>query len=164
MAKKKNKEEVAYQNASDILSGSVNYFRVFPDYFLELVKTSNGHLYKILEGNTFMEKVDSKTFEKMLFEQLKAYLDNIKVLESKSDYIANWKTYEDKLSFLQYVMDQIKLRKRIEGFDLEEFKEIDKKVNEKEITGDEAVNNFGIGDEELLEYERNMKNTFESGD
>ena len=157
MAKIDEKYRNAYNSAALILSTSVDFFRIFPKCFLEQIKSSNGHLYKILEGNGYMENMEPEVFEKLIEEELKTYIENVNTMEAKTNLIAEWEMYEDKLAFLQYVMDKDDLMQRLKGFNVDEFKEIDKLIKAKEISSEEAIKNFGIENEDLLEYEKNFE-------
>lgn len=165
MDKSSKKYGVAYENANEVLSNYVDFFRIFPDYFLEMVSSSNAGLYKTFESGAIDEKFDSKDFTEMVKEQVQNYIDDIAVIEIKSDFISAWKNFDDPLAFFQYVMSKEDLRKYVKGLKVEDLRKANDLVKNKQVTGEQAVAHFGFNKNQFSEYEKQMMHSgFEMGD
>ena len=111
---------IAYQNASDLLSSNVHFFNVFPDYFLEVVQSSNPLVYESLKSINFEQQLENADFSAEVTKLIGKYLDDLSEIEKECYKITIAKNLEDPLEFFQSVMsspmlvNQIKLKIKAE--------------------------------------------------
>lgn len=95
---------VAYKNASDLLSSNVDFFCIFPDFFLEVAQAENHILYEALKGEDFEKHLEDASFSAEMEGLIQKYLDEISEIEKECYKITIEKNLEDPLEFFQAVM------------------------------------------------------------
>ena len=86
-----------HERALEILSKYVNFFDIFPRFYLYFIKKNHNDIYnqicedKVLDENQVKESVND-------------YLSMIDSMREKSNYICNWVGCKDDLGFFQEMM------------------------------------------------------------
>jgi hypothetical protein len=106
-----------YHLAYEILSEKINFFEIYPRFFLNLIKENNQDIYNKLTNNNLLEE-DKEEVELLI----DLYYDELCKLRDKSNIICNLVSCNNPLGFFQEMMqDNIELLKT---YKLEELKEL----------------------------------------
>lgn len=132
----------AYNLAYELLSLKVNFFEIYPKFFLELVKENNNDIYIKLQ-NINITNQDKEDVNKLI----DLYLEEIENLRTKSDIISNLVGCNNDLGFFQemmsdhvnilksYKVEELNTLKYLSFDDVLHFLNLDKsyilKINEK---------------------------------
>lgn len=106
-----------YQLAYEILSEKINFYEIYPRYFLGLVNENNQNIYDKLINNNLLEE------DKVQINQLiDLYYEKLCILKAKSDIVCNLVACNNPLGFFQEMMqDNLELLK---SYKMEELKEL----------------------------------------
>lgn len=127
----------AYQLACELLKEKVNFFEIYPRYFLKIVKESNLAIYNKLQDVNINEDD-----EKEINNLIELYLENLDNLRVKSDVISNLVGCKNDLGFFQEMMsDNLKV---LESHTLEGLKVLEY------ISLDDALHLLGLDKEYIL--------------
>lgn len=115
-----------YKIAYDLLSEKINFFYIFPSYFIELAKRNNVTIEESLDNNTINELIS-------------LYNDSIYSLEEKAKALSNIVDCNDPLGFFQELM-MMKAFGILEKTNLSDIKKMNK---------DDVINLLAITNETL---------------
>ena len=131
----------AYKLAYELLSEKVNFFEIYPKFFISLIKENNTIIYDKLQAINITE--DDKDEINKLIE---IYLNELDKLRAKSDVISNLVGCKDDLGFFQEMMsDNINV---LQSHSLEQLKVLEY------ISLDDALNLLGLDKEYILKINK----------
>ena len=123
--KKNNK---AFQNAKELLHNRVNFFDIYPSYFLNLLKEINEELYLIIEKEKY-EDIELN-YKNIINNYVEIYLQKLDDLKLKASTIANINNYFNELLVIQYIMSDNKLIALLESLKSIEIESNIKVINQ----------------------------------
>lgn len=97
----------AYENASNILSDTVNFFSIYPRYYLEVINRMAPSLIEKFETMEYKLIIDNNKEEINL--TISIYLDELDVLNDKVKGLLKYTNYESELELFQNFMGKTEL-------------------------------------------------------
>ncbi len=133
----------AFDLTVDVLSEKVNYFYVFPFFFLKVLREIDIEVYlDFLNDKADLKRSDA-CYEKRINKAIEVYVEKLDLLEEKSKIIANWVDAQDPLAYFQQLMSQKTLSKFVE-LKKELLLALDEQIKEGKITVPEALSKTEI--------------------
>ena len=138
--------------ANLVIEEEVDDFYIFPSFFLEQLQLNNAKIYKIFEEKQIDDYLEDCQFFDDIHKIIETYIEDVKLMELKSNIISNWNEFLDDLNFYQYLMTSKDLRNKIISIDYKHMREIDKLVKNKQIKKQDALEEFNLKENDFIEY------------
>lgn len=148
---------IAHENSLKVLKNKIDDFYIFPLFFLEKLNDEDLKTYKIFEKKDFDKYLEDSEFNLKIDEIINRYDSEIKNLIMKSNLLSKWKNLWDNNNFFQYLMDSDYFRNKTILLNFKDMIELDKKVENNEISGEEVLEKCGFSPIDFEEYLKKEK-------
>jgi len=146
-----------YSHAREILNKNVPGQYVFSDYFLHISEEDS--IFTQLLNESEVAEIPTH----MIDSRVKNYMSKVKVLEQKSNNVAEWKDYP-KFEFFQFVVTNKDLFLPLENVSIDELQTLSNQIKDGTISEEQAFEHINLDIQKVKSFVSTMVDDFKIGD